>query len=119
MPPDFYSMPPGVSPPQQLQNPDPFANLYLNEQSLRIDVQNMKYGEERMAARRYTPWDLFYYKELAFFIHGDNTMPDHIDGNSIPPLMPLFGLVWTPPTTMKCADHYCADGRILEFPLRI
>jgi len=83
--PDFYSMPPGVSPPQQLQNPDPFANLYLNEQSLRIDVQNMKYGEERMAARRYTPWDLFYYKELAFFIHGDNTMPDHIDGNSIPP----------------------------------
>lgn len=83
--PDFYTMPPGVSPPQQLQNPDPFSNQYMNEQSLRLNIRNMRYGEERMAARRYTPWDLFYYKELAFFIHGDNTMPDKVADGATPP----------------------------------
>lgn len=83
--PDFYTMPPGVQPPQQLQNPDPFSNLYMNEQSLRLDVRSLRYGEERMAARKYTPWDLFYYKQLAFFFHGDNTMPDREADGATPP----------------------------------
>ncbi len=83
--PDFYTLPPGVQPPQQLQNPDPFANPYLNEQSLRLNIRSLRYGEERMAARRYTPWDLFYYKELAFFFHGDNTMPDKVAEGATPP----------------------------------
>lgn len=83
--PDFYTMPPGVQPPQQLQNPDPFTNLFMNEQSLRLDVRSLRYGEERMAARKYTPWDLFYYKQLAFFIHGDNTMPDKVAEGAVAP----------------------------------
>ena len=83
--PDFYTMPPGVQPPQQLQNPDPFSNLYMNEQSLRLDVRSLRFGQERMAARKYTPWDLFYYKQLAFFFHGDNTMPDKVSVGSTPP----------------------------------
>ena len=83
--PDFYTMPPGVQPPQQLQNPDPFQQLFLNEQSLVVKVQNMRSGEERMAARTYRPWDLFFYKELAFFIHGDNTMPDNVATGATPP----------------------------------
>ncbi len=83
--PDFYTMPPGVQPPQQLQNPDPYQQLFLNEQSLVVKVRNLRYGEERMTARNYRPWDLFYYRQLAFFIHGDNTMPDRVAEGSTPP----------------------------------
>ncbi|MBK7577500.1 MAG: cell surface protein SprA [Ignavibacteria bacterium] len=83
--PDFYTMPPGVQPPQQLQNPDPYQQVYLNEQSLVIKARNLRYGEERFAARIFRPWDLFYYKEVAFFIHGDNTMPSSVTEGSTPP----------------------------------
>lgn len=83
--PDFYTMPPGVQRPQQLQNPDPYQQLFLNEQSLVVKVNNMRYGEERMTARNYVPWDLFYYRQIAFFIHGDNTMPDAVAPGATPP----------------------------------
>ncbi|MCX6139747.1 MAG: cell surface protein SprA, partial [Candidatus Kapabacteria bacterium] len=83
--PDFYTMPPGVQPPQQLQNPDPYQQVYLNEQSLVVRARNLRYGEERFAARIFRPWDLFYYKEVAFFIHGDNTMPSSVTAGSTPP----------------------------------
>ncbi len=82
--PDFYSMPPGVRPPQQLQNPDPYQQLYLNEQSLVVRTRNLRAGEERFTARIFRPWDLFFYKQLAFFIHGDNTMPSVVNPGSIP-----------------------------------
>ncbi len=83
--PDFYTMPPGVQRPQQLQNPDPYQVPVLNEQSLVVKVRNLRYGEERMAARTYRPWDLFFYKQIAFFIHGDNTMPDQVQEGATPP----------------------------------
>jgi len=83
--PDFYTMPPGVVPPRQLQNPDPYQSIYYNEQSISVKVTNLRYGEERMAARIYRPWDLFYYKEVAFFIHGDNTMPDRVSTGATQP----------------------------------
>ncbi|MEY2720360.1 MAG: hypothetical protein RLZZ273_1726 [Bacteroidota bacterium] len=83
--PDYYTMPPGVTPPQQLQNPDPYQQLYLNEQALVIRSRNLRAGEERFAARIFRPWDLFYYKEIAFFIHGDNTMPSTVTTGSVPP----------------------------------
>lgn len=83
--PDFYTMPPGVQPPQQIQNPDPYTQLFLNEQSLVVKARNLRYGEERFAARIFRPWDLFFYKQVAFFIHGDNTMPASIELGSTPP----------------------------------
>ncbi len=83
--PDFYTMPPGVQPPLQLGNPDPYQQVYLNEQSLVVNVRNLRYGEERFAARIFRPWDLFFYKQIAFFIHGDNTMPASVSPGSIPP----------------------------------
>lgn len=82
--PDFYSMPPGVRPPQQLQNPDPYQQLYLNEQALVVRTRNLRAGEERFTARIFRPWDLFFYKQLAFFIHGDNTMPAAVSAGSTP-----------------------------------
>jgi len=83
--PDFYTMPPGVLPPQQLNNPDPYQQLFLNEQSLVIKARNLRYGEERFAARNFRPWDLFFYKKVAFFIHGDNTMPASLAPGATPP----------------------------------
>lgn len=83
--PDFYRMPPGVQRPQQLQNPDPYQQLFMNEQSLVVKVRNMRYGEERLTARNYVPWDLFFYRQIAFFIHGDNTMPDAVAPGATPP----------------------------------
>lgn len=77
-PPDYYTMPPGVYAPRQLNNPDPTKDIRLNEQSLSVCVRNMRWGDERMAVRNFHPLDLFYYKKLKFFIHGDGSMPNDI-----------------------------------------
>lgn len=79
-PPDFYTMPPGVKAPRKLNNPDPREDIRLNEQSIAINVKNLPQGEERMAVRIFRPLDVFYYKKLKFFIHGDGSMP--MDVNS-------------------------------------
>lgn len=77
-PPDYYTMPPGVSPPRQLNNPDPNQMIKLNEQSLALKVKNLRYGEERMAVRFFQPLDLFYYSTLKVFLHGDGSMPENM-----------------------------------------
>ncbi len=82
--PDFYTMPPGVRAPRQLNNPDPQNDIKLNEQSLSVCVRNLRYGDERMAVRIYRPLDIFFYKEMKFFIHGDGSMPDQIVRGAIP-----------------------------------
>lgn len=83
-PPDFYTMPPGVNPPRQLNNPDPSQDVRLNEQSLAVGVKNLRFGDERMTTRIFRPLDLFYYKKLKFFIHGDGSMPDNIVPGAVP-----------------------------------
>ncbi|MFC2130101.1 cell surface protein SprA [Bacteroidota bacterium] len=83
-PPDYYKMPPGVKAPRQLNNPDPTQDLRLNEQSISVSVKNLRYGDERMAVRIFRPLDIFFYKKLKFFIHGDGSMPDNLVGGSIP-----------------------------------
>jgi len=83
-PPDYYNMPPGVSAPRQLNNPDPNQDIRLNEQSLAISAKNLRYGEERMATRIFRPIDIFYYKYLKFFIHGDGSMPDNMVKGAVP-----------------------------------
>jgi cell surface protein SprA len=81
--PDFYTMPPGVRPPRQLNSPNN-EDLELNEQSIALTVDNLGYGEERMATRVFRSMDLFYYKKLKFFYHGDGSMP----GEAIPGVTP-------------------------------
>lgn len=76
--PDYYSMPPGVSAPRQLNNPDPTQDIRMNEQSLAVSVKNLRWGEERMAVRIFRPLDVFSYKKLKFFIHGDGSMPSNL-----------------------------------------
>ena len=83
-PPDYYTLPPGVSPPRQLNSPDPYQQVFQNEQSLSITVKNLRYGDERMATRVFRPLDIFFYKHLKFFIHGDGSMPDNVTKGSVP-----------------------------------
>lgn len=72
--PTYYNMPPGVKAPRQLST-DPNDEVKLNEQSLSISVKNLRYGEERLAVKYIRALDLFHYKQLKYFIHGDGTMP--------------------------------------------
>lgn len=81
--PDYYTMPPGVLAPLQ-PNADPSLQIRLNEQSLAISVRNLRYGEERMAARIMQRQDIFNYKKLKFFFHGDGSMPDNLVAGAIP-----------------------------------
>ncbi len=83
-PPDYYTMPPGVSAPRQLNNPDPTRDIRLNEQSIAIGVKNLRYGDERMATRIFRQLDLFYYKKMKFFFHGDGSMPDNVIPGAVP-----------------------------------
>ncbi|MDQ1264852.1 MAG: hypothetical protein QG635_1, partial [Bacteroidota bacterium] len=83
-PPDYYSMPPGVKAPRQLSNPNPNEDIRLNEQSMAISAKNLRYGDERMAVRIFRPLDVFYYKRLKFFVHGDGSMPDNIVASAVP-----------------------------------
>ncbi len=83
-PPDYYSMPPGVEAPRQLGNTDAYQDIRLNEQSLSVSVKNLRYNDERMAVRFFRPLDIFFYKQLKFFIHGDGSMPDYIANGSSP-----------------------------------
>jgi cell surface protein SprA len=76
--PDYYTMPPCVSPPRQLNNPDPNQDIRLNEQSLALSVKNLRYGDERYAARFIRQQDVFFYKRLKFFVHGDGQMPANL-----------------------------------------
>lgn len=82
--PDFYTMPPGVSAPKVLGNPDPNQDIRLNEQSISVSVKDLRYGDERMATRIFRQMDLFYYKRLKLFVHGDGTMPDVVVKGAVP-----------------------------------
>ncbi|MFN8358713.1 MAG: cell surface protein SprA [Candidatus Kapaibacterium sp.] len=82
--PDYYTVPPGVQRPRQLNNPDPNQDIRLNEQSLAVTVRNLRYNDERMAVRVLRQTDIFNYKQLKFFIHGDGSMPDNIPAGAVP-----------------------------------
>lgn len=72
--PTYYTMPPGVKPPK-LVSTNPNDVTSLNEQSLSISVKNLRHGDERLAVKYIRPLDLFNYKLMKFFIHGDGSMP--------------------------------------------
>lgn len=82
--PDYYNLPPGVNPPRQ-QSGTNNEVILLNEQSIAISVKDLRYGDERTAVRFFRPFDMFYYKELKFFVHGDGSMPDRVVDRSAAP----------------------------------
>ena len=82
--PDFYTMPPGVSAPRQLNSTDYTNDARLNEQSLSLNVKNLRWGEERIAVKIFNDQDFFNYKRLKFFLHGDGSMPSELSASSKP-----------------------------------
>jgi cell surface protein SprA len=53
----------------------PDQEVYLNEQALSLIINNLKPGESRQAWKRFSarPMDVFSYKSMRMFVHGDNT----------------------------------------------
>lgn len=69
--PDYYYSPPGVT---RARNPYITDHIvYENEQSLALKLNGLKDGEERQAVRYEPGIDLFSYKGLGLFVHGDET----------------------------------------------
>jgi cell surface protein SprA len=68
-----YEIPPGVLQERDRTRPD--EEIYRNEQSLNLIVQNLPEGESREAVKYlYRPLDVFNYKEMKLFIHGDQNV---------------------------------------------
>ncbi len=67
-----YTSPPGVQRPVDRTQPDQVISG--NEQSLSLIVTDMLDGESKRAIKRYAtrPLDLFTYKTLKLFVHGDD-----------------------------------------------
>lgn len=75
--PEYYS-PPGVQRERDRTKPD--YEIYKNEQSLNLILQNLENGDKREIVRYlYRPLDVFNYKEMKLYIHSDdNNMPGSI-----------------------------------------
>jgi len=60
-----------VPPARDRTRPD--REIYLNEQSLNLVIEGLRDGETRQAIKRYPvrPLDLFSYKTMKMFVHGD------------------------------------------------
>lgn len=71
--PFFYTMPPGVQPPVNRNN---FLNptQFGNEQSLLMQLNGLRQGDERSVARFFRPFDAFFYKQMKFFFHGGENL---------------------------------------------
>lgn len=67
--PEYYS-PPGVQQERDLTQPD--EEVYKNEQSLKLTINDLGKGDKREIVNYlYRPLDLFNYREMKMFIHGD------------------------------------------------
>ncbi len=67
----YYKSPPSL--PRQRDPNQPDAVILLNEQSLDLNVNGLKDGESRQAIKRFPtrPLDLFSYRAMRMFVHGD------------------------------------------------
>lgn len=67
--PDYYS-PPGVQ--REIDRTQPQYNIQKNEQSLNLILNKLQDDDYREVVRYLTrPLDVFNYKEMKFFLHGD------------------------------------------------
>ncbi|MCW8850944.1 MAG: cell surface protein SprA, partial [Melioribacteraceae bacterium] len=74
---EYYS-PPGVKQERDRTNPD--EEIYKNEQSLQLKITDLEDGDKREIVKYlYRPLDLFSYKEMKLFVHGElNSNPGSI-----------------------------------------
>ena len=80
--PNYYT-PPGVT--QQRDKSKPNEQVYQNEQSLDLIVNGLEDGQSREALKYLSrPLDVFHYKEMKLFIHGDmDTLNTNIASKSV------------------------------------
>ncbi len=73
-----YTSPPGVFQERDRTRPD--ENILRNEQSLSLVLKGLEDGDSREAVKYlYRPLDVFNYKQMKLFIHGDkNNFPGRI-----------------------------------------
>jgi len=65
-----YFSPPGVFRERDRSKPD--QEVFKNEQSLELLITDLENGDSREAIKYlYRPLDVFNYKEMKFFVHGD------------------------------------------------
>ena len=65
-----YRLPPGVNQERDRTRPD--ENILRNEQSLNLIIKGLEEGDKREAAKYlFRPLDVFNYKQMKLFIHGD------------------------------------------------
>jgi cell surface protein SprA len=65
-----YTSPPGVFRERDRSKPD--QEVFKNEQSLQLSLQFLEDGDSREVVKDlYRPLDVFNYKEMKMFIHGD------------------------------------------------
>lgn len=67
-----YTSPPGVFRERDRTKPD--EQVFGNEQSLALNITALADGESREAIKKfsYRPLDVFSYREMKMFVHGDN-----------------------------------------------
>jgi len=66
----FYTSPPGVGRERDRSKPD--QEVYKNEQSLQLIIKDLQDGDNREVVKYlFRPLDVFNYKEMKLFIHGD------------------------------------------------
>lgn len=71
-----YTPPPGVERERDKTQPDQI--VLANEQSLALLLRGIASGQSRRAVKYYTykPLDVFSYRQMKMFVHGDNTFND-------------------------------------------
>ncbi len=74
-----YTSPPGVRRERNRARPD--QELFGNEQSLALIINNLQDGDSRQVFKRYQsrPLDIFSYRALKMFVHGDDRPETYID----------------------------------------
>jgi len=75
--PNEYTTPPGVIRPRDRTRPD--QEIYGNEQSLSLDLTDLPRDSLRETFRIFpgNGIDLFNYRQLKMYVHGDQNLPDH------------------------------------------
>ncbi|MCX6149577.1 MAG: cell surface protein SprA [Ignavibacteriales bacterium] len=80
-----YYLPPGVAQERDRSKPD--EQVFRNEQSLSLILNDLKDGDERQVVKYLRPMDLFNYKEMKLFIHGDErggyNISDYVNKDSL------------------------------------
>ncbi|MFA6437897.1 MAG: cell surface protein SprA [Bacteriovoracaceae bacterium] len=81
-----YSSPPGVFRERDRTKPD--EQVYGNEQSLALNMFNLADGDNRETIKKfsYRPLDVFSYREMKMFVHGDN----HFSGTASTPTVRMY-----------------------------